>query len=529
MRTKFLLASIFLMGSASSAANLYIAPGATGTGTKSDPTSLPKAIAALGAGDTIWVSNGTYEFSEQITIDSTNNGTTSKPKCLMAVAGAAPVFDFSSQVYVGGGSSNPRGIQINGDFWHLKGLSITGSADNGIMIAGNHNIIERCRVYKNKDTGLQISRQASSQTSMADWPSYNLILNCDAWDNYDEPGANGQGGGENADGFAAKLTCGPGNVFRGCIAHHNIDDGWDLFAKPETGPIGTVTFDRCIAYANGTLTTGFASTGGDRNGFKLGGSDIPNKHILNRCVAYGNGKNGFTWNSNPGEIVLANTLAFDNSLSDGNYKFGASGTPSAGVFYNNASVWTGGVGYTDKHDGVQDVDSSNCWWDKSKTPRSRCKGGRTLDASDFAKLSVTTVPVRLADGSIDFSPFAPSPSGDLVNRGTTPPSSALVFDATGYWQGAADLGAVELGAPTGVSPRTSEPLVDRLGFQSPRSGIATVRLYSSSGRSLVSMPLRVSAGHNDLTLPTGIHPSAVLGVVDLDGILLHRGTLTRMR
>ncbi|MCD8188208.1 MAG: hypothetical protein LUD57_06325 [Ruminococcus sp.] len=33
---------------------------------------------------------------------------------------------------------------------------------------------------------------------------------------------------ENADGFAAKLTCGEGNVFDGCMSYNNSDDGWDL-------------------------------------------------------------------------------------------------------------------------------------------------------------------------------------------------------------------------------------------------------------------------------------------------------------
>ena len=527
------LALSFAFASSASAANLYIAPtGAAGAaGTRSAPTTLKDAIAKIGVGDTIWVLAGTYALAEQITVDSTNNGVAGKPKCIMAVAGAAPVFDFSGEAYVGGGDANPRGIQINGDYWHLRGLEITGAADNGVFIAGNHNVVESCRIHKNKDSGLQISRQASTQTDIVDWPSYNLILDSESWDNYDEPGANGKGAGENADGFAAKLSCGPGNVFRGCVSHHNIDDGWDLFTKLATdgyGPIGTVTFDRCIAYANGTLTDGTASSGGDRNGFKLGGTSIPNKHIVNRCVAYGNGKNGFTWNSNPGEIILANTLAFDNSISDGNYKFGASGTPSAGVFYNNISFWTSGTGYTDKHDGVADVDSSNCWWDKSKTPKSRCAKGRLVEAADFAKtLSVNMVPTRLADGSLDFTPFALSATSDLVDAGTIPPASALVFDDAGYWVGKPDLGPLELGSSVAVAPRASAQL-DRLGFASPRSGTATLRFVSASGRLLGSMPLVVREGANRVAIPAGIRPGAAFATVDLDGIALFRGAVARL-
>ena len=47
-------------------------------------------------------------------------------------------------------------------------------------------------------------------------------------------------GYEDADGFAAKLTVGDGNVFDGCISYNNADDGWDFFAK------GSVRFNwRC--------------------------------------------------------------------------------------------------------------------------------------------------------------------------------------------------------------------------------------------------------------------------------------------
>ena len=60
--------------------------------------------------------------------------------------------------------------------------------------------------------------------NMMNWPSYNLILNCTSYGNADA-------GYEDADGFAAKLTVGDGNVFDGCIAHHNADDGWDLIRK----------------------------------------------------------------------------------------------------------------------------------------------------------------------------------------------------------------------------------------------------------------------------------------------------------
>ena len=169
-----------------------------------------------------------------------------------------------------------------------------------------------------------------------------------------------------------------GNVFRGCVAHHNIDDGWDLFTKTDTGPIGSVTIDQCIAYQNGVLSDGSSSGAGDKNGFKLGGEDIAVIHVVTRSLAFGNGKNGFTWNSNPGAIRLSNTLAFDNA--EGNYKFGDNSTPTGAVFTNNVSFWTGtgGSAQSDKRIG-DDVASSNCFWDTGENPQSVNGNGLQVD------------------------------------------------------------------------------------------------------------------------------------------------------
>ena len=98
------------------------------------------------------------------------------------------------------------------------------------------------------------------------WPSNNLVLSAESHDNADSDG-------EDADGFAAKLTVGPGNVFRYAVSHNNIDDGWDLYTKTDTGPIGPVTIEDSLAYNNGTLSNGGQAGNGDRNGYKLGGDD----------------------------------------------------------------------------------------------------------------------------------------------------------------------------------------------------------------------------------------------------------------
>ena len=160
-------------------------------------------------------------------------------------------------------------------------------------------------MYKNGNTGLQISRYMSTDPK-EDWPSYNHILNCTSHNNADA-------GYEDADGFAAKLTIGDGNVFEGCIAHNNADDGWDLFAKAETGPIGSVTIKNCVAYANGYLEDG--TDAGNGNGFKMGGSSITGYHKLINSVAFDNKSKGIDSNSCP-DIQVSSSTTFNNEGSN---------------------------------------------------------------------------------------------------------------------------------------------------------------------------------------------------------------------
>src|SRR5690606_16005664 len=114
--------------------------------------------------------------------------------------------------------SSNRGLAIGGDYWHVYGIVVQHAGDNGILLGGNNNVIERTVTRYNHDTGLQLSRLVAGAPS-SEWPSNNLILSAESHDNADSDG-------EDADGFAAKLTSGPGNVFRYAVSHHNIDDGW---------------------------------------------------------------------------------------------------------------------------------------------------------------------------------------------------------------------------------------------------------------------------------------------------------------
>jgi hypothetical protein len=330
---------------------LYVSPNgsANAAATVSAPTTLASAITRVTAGGTIYLRGGTYNLSQTVTIAPGNNGTSSARKTLSAYPNETPVLNFSAM------SEDPanRGLAVNGSYWHVYGIVVERAGDNGIFVGGSNNIIERTVTRFNHDSGLQISRIAST-TPRDQWPSNNLVLSAESHDNADSDG-------EDADGFAAKLTVGPGNVFRYAVSHNNIDDGWDLFAKTDTGPIDPVTIEDSVSYDNGTLSNGTVNANGDRNGYKLGGDGIAVKHVVRRSIAYSNGHHGFTYNSNPGTMSISNNLSIDNA--ERNFSFDA----GTSVFRSNTSCRSSS-GSNDKT--VGDADSSNQFW--TGTNGSRC-------------------------------------------------------------------------------------------------------------------------------------------------------------
>ncbi|WP_305785490.1 family 16 glycoside hydrolase [Symbioplanes lichenis] len=331
---------------------IYAAPnGSAGAaGTQAAPTSIGAAITRVAAGGTVYLRGGTYSLAQTLTIAPGNNGTAGALKNLTAYPGETPVLNFSAQ------SEDPanRGLALNANYWHLTGLVVERAGDNGIFVGGSNNIIERTITRFNRDSGLQLSRIASD-TPSGQWPANNLVLSAESHDNADSDG-------EDADGFAAKLTVGGGNVFRYAVSHNNIDDGWDLYTKTETGPIGAVTIEDSLSYSNGTLSNGTVNANGDRNGFKLGGEDIAVNHVIRRNIAYKDGKHGFTYNRNPGSMTFSHNAAIDNT--ERNFTFEAGTT----VFRDNTSCRTGSSGTNDKI--VGNTDSSNQWW--TGTNGSRC-------------------------------------------------------------------------------------------------------------------------------------------------------------
>lgn len=386
--------------------DIYVAPDGSpeGDGTVNNPLDLDSAIAYVAPGQTIIVQDGQYVRNQKLDIKKYNDGTANAMKTLKAAEGARPVIDFDKK---------SEGVVLSGNYWHIIGLDFARSAGNtkGFTVGGSHNMIELCRFYEHGDTGLQISRTDNS-TNIADWPSYNLILNSTSFANRD-PSDN------NADGFAAKLTSGVGNVFRGAIAYNNVDDGWDLYTKAGSGAIGAVTIENSIAFNNG-YPMGSTELKGDGNGFKLGGEGIHVPHVIRNSIAFNNGTAGFTSNSNPG-VIAYNNIGFNNLK--GNIVFTTYGHIKPDFIIDGfVSFATENIAKDQVPDNART--RNNYFYDGT---RSANAAGTVISESNFKSLEVPLEIVRDEAGNIQlghFLSFIAPPTNENPGYPGTPVSPA---------------------------------------------------------------------------------------------------------
>jgi hypothetical protein len=383
-------------------ANYYVATYGSdsnpGTNINAPFATLSKAVSVASAGKLIYVRGGTYNWSSRVTMSI--SGTPTQPIRVFAYPGESPVFNFASQPT---GDSN-QGISLSGNCWHLKGLEIANAGDNGIIVTGKTNTVELCVLRGNRDTGLQLHNAGAA---------YNYVLNCDSYRNYDPANQ-----GENADGFAAKFTLGPGNLFSGCRSWENSDDGWDVWEATST-----VVMTNCWTWRNGTNAWGDGGAfAGDGNGIKLGGNFTFGPHLVYRCLAFKNPGNGFDQNNNTGNLTLYNNTAWANTKKNFYLNHGTNVAPS--VVCNNLSIAGGST------DGFNagTVQLSNSWQVVTSPP---ANAGDVLSVDEALAL----LP-RQPDGSLPVSPFLrPVPGGRLVDAGV---DVGLPYNGT-----APDIGAFE--------------------------------------------------------------------------------------
>jgi hypothetical protein len=265
-----LTALVILFASCSKNHELPANPSDSSATTETNTTvttesALKTAIANAKAGDIITVS-GTIKLTA--TLQLLNSGTSSSK-----INFTGGTLDCSGQ------PSGSWGVKCNGSYWNITNMTIKNAPDAGLVFqTGGNNYCNNVTTTGNHDTGLQIYNSSHD----------NNIQSCHSNENYDN--ANG---GENADGFACKLSGGANNKFQSCVSNHNSDDGWDLYGQPST-----VTITGCTASNNGY------GTNGDGNGFKLGsaGQNVP--HTVTNCTATNNKAWGYDGNGNTGHITI---------------------------------------------------------------------------------------------------------------------------------------------------------------------------------------------------------------------------------
>ena len=305
------------------ASEYFVAPKGNdaSAGTITAPfASLMRAQQMVKPGDTVFLRGGNYRINEsQITqrqrgraqvIMFNKSGEPNKLIHYAAYQNEQPVFDFTDV--------KPSGLRVyafyvSGSYIHLRNISIVGvqvtitGHTQSVCIdnEGSNNVYDTLQMHDGQAIGFWLGRGSN-----------NLVLNCDAYRNYDSTSENKRGG--NVDGFGFHVPNGSlNNIFRGCRAWFNSDDGFDLINTREA-----VLIENCWSFYNG-YETGFIARG-DGNGYKLGGYGIDAKtslpsriprHVIRRSLAVRNRAAGFYANHQPGGIDFIHKSAYLNSVN----------------------------------------------------------------------------------------------------------------------------------------------------------------------------------------------------------------------
>jgi len=271
--------------------------------------TLNKANAVVHAGDTVWVRGGIYDLHDTVFyarykmtagILLTSSGESDDNRIhYLAYPGERPIFD-GANLPVGIGTDHSDGtpagtmytspIVISAKFLHLKGFEVRNTpmvhnSNSGVFIhASKHIFLEQMESHHNAGPGFFANDGAANGGG-------HIFLNCDAHDNYDPTGW--QGDGENADGFGAhyqKPGQGDTTKFIGCRAWWNSDDGFDFINQEFP-----VVLENCYAMGNGYSDYGRGDPkNGNGYGIKMGQSTLGGgRHTIKYCVAWKNKASGF--------------------------------------------------------------------------------------------------------------------------------------------------------------------------------------------------------------------------------------------
>lgn len=320
---KFILSVLLCAAYTAFASTFYVAPAGNddNAGTRAQPfATVQKAQSAVSPGDTVYLRGGTYHitggqmahqergYACMTYLDKSGSG--GKYIHYFAYPGEHPVFDYAA---VKPANLRVAAFYVQGSYIHLKGFEVTGvqvtiashTQSECFENRGSHNIYEQLSMHDGMAIGFYLIAGSN-----------NLIINCDAYRNWDYVSENGRGG--NTDGFGCHPAAGgKNNVFRGCRAWFNSDDGYDCINAHEA-----TLFDHCWAFYNG-FSKDFTSEG-DGNGFKAGGyarrpgSEVPDpvpQNTVQFCLAVRNKSNGFYSNHHINGSFWYNNTACNNTVN----------------------------------------------------------------------------------------------------------------------------------------------------------------------------------------------------------------------
>ncbi|MFL5743877.1 MAG: right-handed parallel beta-helix repeat-containing protein [Niastella sp.] len=382
--------------------------------------TIQRAQTSAAAGDTVYIRGGTYVMTTAqiakyssiwayVTLLNKSGASNNRIK-YWNYPNEKPVFNYSG--------INPAGYRINafqvtGSWIHIRGLEVVGVQVNitthtqseCFENTGSNNIYERLSMHDGKAIGFYLTKGGN-----------NLVLNCDAYNNWDNVSENGLGG--NTDGFG----CHPNkdgvgytnNVFSGCRAWFNSDDGFDCINAFEA-----VTIENCWSFYNG-YSTSFASLG-DGNGFKTGGfgvtdfSNLPAtipRHNVRFCMAIRNKANGFYANHHLGGNNWYNNSAYYNAVNYNMLNRSADHTADVPGYDHNLKNNLGWGGRSAEYSNL-DTSTSNVSYNYFTLPV-------TVNSSDFLSMDQSLLTAaRQSDGSLPVNNFMRLVTGsDLINNGT---------------------------------------------------------------------------------------------------------------
>jgi hypothetical protein len=312
-----------------SASNYYVST----TGSDSnDGKSREAAFATLGAaqkvvtaGDNVYILPGTYQITEdqisreestgpyKVVFYFTQKGQKGEPISFIGLTedGNRPVFDMSAV--------NPAGYRVtaflvSGQYLVFRNFEVVGmmvnitthtQSENFRIANGSYNTFDNIACHDGMGIGFYLLRNSH----------HNLFVNCDGYNNYDPVSESGKGGQNDA--FGCHVNAGnPGNIFIGCRAWNNSDDGYDLI-----NCYSPVTFCYSFAYHNGYDADGNRRQ--DGNGFKAGGfgmgsaitlpDDGAPRHEVYHCIASNNKSNGIYSNHHLGGVYFHHNTSYNNS------------------------------------------------------------------------------------------------------------------------------------------------------------------------------------------------------------------------